>query len=199
MLGVLVSAIPALFFSLFSFWRKLKEDYVPNSVFSSYILIFVGGLLGLSVSRFVKDLNSFWLISVGGFVSTLIASKLYRLRFFEIFEAATVSFLAFGTIYAALNLLFDFSSEAFGVLAVVACLLALYFILDTHYKSFSWYRSGKVGFSGLTVAGIGFLARAIIALTFPNMLSLSGTIDTMLSAGVAFSAFAAIVFLARGV
>ncbi len=85
-----------------------------------------------------------------------------------------------------------------GVL-IISVLLFAYLLLNMHYKTFSWYRSGRVGFSGLTILGTFFLIRAAIAIFFPNMLSFTGIFDAIISGLISFAAFIAVFNLSRKV
>jgi len=68
-------------------------------------------------------------------------------------------------------------------------IIGLFYFLETKYKKISWYRSGRVGFSGLTTAAIFFLLRAAISPFYPNLLTFSGSFEYLFSGLVAFILF----------
>ena len=88
------------------------------------------------------------------------------------------------------------SLTSFLAFFAVACLLTLFAYLDASYKNFSWYRSGRVGFSGLTTLGVLFLLRAAFASFFPDVISFV-KYEAILSGVAAFVIFLAIFNLAR--
>jgi len=51
-------------------------------------------------------------------------------------------------------------------------LIGIFQYIDMHYKNISWYRSGKVGFSGLAITAIFFLTRIIVSVFYPQTLSI---------------------------
>ena len=78
------------------------------------------------------------------------------------------------------------SRSAFVVGLLLVC---LYVTLNNYYKQFPWYKSGRVGFSGLVVLGSGFLIRSVVSLVYPNMIFFIGRVDAVLSAAIAFLFF----------
>jgi hypothetical protein len=79
-------------------------------------------------------------------------------------------------------------------------LLAIYIFykyIDARYKRYTWYRSGKVGFSTLTAAAILFLLRALAGLAVGDMLSFIGKGDIILSAVLSFVLFLSIYNLGK--
>ena len=197
----LIGLTIGIFGFLFFFWKRTKEDYSSNEIFSfAFTLlgsILLGSLLGYFISsRFslkssVFNLSGLWFW--GGFIFGCLGFSLayfkFKLRFFETLEAGTVGFLFF-----YLSILLSFSLQVTDIklllfVALQALLISLFFFLDSRYKSFSWYKSGKIGFTGLTILGIFFLMRAIVALLDPSMLSFVGKVDAIVDSLVAFAFF----------
>jgi hypothetical protein len=89
--------------------------------------------------------------------------------------------------------------SAISLLAAVATLILIvtFYFFETKYKNFSWYKSGKVGFSGLAVLGIFFLVRALVALSFSFVLSFAGKFESVFSGITAFLFFLGVFNLAR--
>ena len=119
------------------------------------------------------------------------------MRGYETAEAAGVAilpwiFLVFITDSIMNQSIYSFFYALTAVLAGI-----IYLILNSKYKEFSWYASGRVGFAGLTAIGIFFLLSGIIAFIFPDMLSFVGKIDALISGMVAFVVFLSVFNLAR--
>ncbi len=187
----------SLILYLFMFWRQLKDDYVSNQIFTTgFFAIFLAVFLGYGSYRFFPNWW-FWSGFVGVFLSVLFNSRRFRMRTIEVLEAVVIGFLP---VLGAIALS-DFISrdESASLYAVLVCLvlIVLFYILNSTYKSFSWYRSGRVGFAGLATVGIVFLLRALVAIKLPDMVSFAGKPDIYLSGAVSVSAFATLIYLAR--
>ena len=76
--------------------------------------------------------------------------------------------------------------------------MGFFFYLDSRYKRFVWYKSGKAGFAGVMTLGVYFLARGAIAMAFPFMISFVGKYDAILSGSFALVCFLLIYILSRG-
>lgn len=186
-----------MFFLLYLFWKKLKEDYAASIIFTTAVYSSIGVLAGYLVSlRFFSEWWFYWevLFLVAGL---LIGVLRFRLRVFEILEAATVSFLPWFSFIFLKDSILNQSilSLLFSIFLMI--LLAFFFFLDKHYKRFTWYKSGKIGFSGMTTLGTLFLIRALVGAFNLPMLSFVGKSDSILSAIISFSAFLMVYNLSR--
>jgi hypothetical protein len=178
---------------LFFFWRRLKEDYSSSLIFSSGLTIIVAVLIGVGLSKIFSGLVRpgkvfvprelwFW----GGYLGFLagfgLALRRFKIKSVETFEAGVLGllFLLLLVYIKSLSLVF--------VLATVAVLLIFRFF-ESKYRRFGWYKSGRVGFSGLAAAGIFFLARMIISVSVPGATSVVGKVDLVLSGVSAFLLF----------
>lgn len=196
MLSVLLNTLGVLVF-LFIFWRRLREDYVPGMIFTTSFYILTGVFAGILFSFYFISDWWFWLSILGFALGLGLGVLRFRLRFFETLDALVPG----GFFWLSMHYLKDSISSsdlpsliAFAVLFV---LMVLFFILDGRYKRFSWYKSGRIGFAGLTMLGVFFLIRAVIAATFPHVLSFVGTTDIIVSSTFAFFAFLSVFNLAR--
>ena len=186
-----------IFIFLFFFWKRLKEDYLSSQIFTSAFYVVLAILLAKALSlRFFPN-YWFWAALAATALAIAIGILRYHLRAFEALEAVGVGLLP----WLGLTFLADFannSASPSGLSAlVVASLIVLFFFLDARYKSFAWYKSGRVGFAGLTVLGIFFLIRAAVAAFFTNMLSFMGPRESILSGTIAFVLFLTVFNLAR--
>jgi hypothetical protein len=200
----LVSFLSLIFIFLFIFWARLKDDYDSKKLFSAgfYIVSFI--YLAFFINKFFifPHLTRNFMFNPSGswfwfmFLSILISLSFIIIKYkFKLFE--TVDVLVFGILTASMpieayfliitkNFLFLYQ------LLFLISLVTLYLILNTRYKKLAWYRSGRVGFSGLLTLGIFFLVKSIVAVFIPDMLFLAGKLDIVLSAAASFLSFFAL-------
>jgi len=186
----------------------LKEDYISSQIFGSAFIILFGFLVGLIGAKiffpflslsltFSQSGYYFWLCVLGVSIGYLISLWKYRFRFYETLEALGISLLVVYLIFIILDAFKNDSWSSLGYALVIFFNCGLFLFLDKKYKKFTWYRSGKVGFAGLTTFGVFFLIRALLALVFPFVLSFLGRIESILSAIIAFVFFLALFNLAQ--
>ncbi len=194
--NIILNALGLLVF-LFLFWKRLKDDYTSNQIFSTSFLILFAVIVSslISTNFFVNQM--FWLNFLAVSIGLTVGVLRYKLRIYESLEAAVISILP----WIGLRFLSDsITNSALPLLiasGVILLLILLFFVFDRHYKRFSWYKSGRVGFAGLTILGIFFLIRAVVAAAFGDVLSFWNVYDTILSAAVAFFAFLTVYNLAQ--
>lgn len=182
------------FIFLFILWKRLKEDYFDNQIFTTGFYIF--GLVGVAnlVSwYFLKD-YWFWLSLLGIFLGVIAGKFRFKLRYFEVLEACVVALFAPAImllIYDGIRFKHAFS---FFAISIIALFIGLYYIFSIRYRTFTWYRSGRVGFSGLAILGLFFLVRALVAIWFPHVISFVDR-DWLISGSLAFITFLALLNL----
>lgn len=182
---------------LFIFWKKLKEDYSSNIVFSLSFFILSGVLLGYLTSEYFFPHWFFWLEAFGAFLGFTIGIIKYNTRFFETFEALFIAFMPWLTLFYLAELI---NKPSLGIAVVTFLnfgLILLFDFVSTRYKNFSWYKSGKIGLAGLLTSGVFFLTRAAIASLLPSVVSFSGRSETVLSGVCAFTIFLLIYNLSK--
>lgn len=182
---------------LFIFWRKLREDYPGHQIFTSAFYILAGMVIGALLAQRFFGPWWFWSAFAGTLLGLGISQLRFRFRFFENFEALVLGLLPWMSFYYLSDSIKTSSVFSFGAFVFVVGLIGLYYYFDKHYKTFSWYRSGRIGFSGLTVAGTFFLARALFASIFPFVISFVSSYEVILSAVTAFTFFLLTFNLAR--
>lgn len=196
-----MTSILTIFFGFLVFtflvWRRLKEDYSQEQIFGLGFLTVFGLALGYFLAKNLAP--NFWLWGeiVGILLGFVLAIFKFRLRFYETFEAIILGFLAWFGLFWLVVFLKTPAITSFLATLLVLCLLVLFGLLEANYKDFSWYRSGRIGFSGLTVAAIFFLARAAIASFSPAFLSFAGKSEVFISGSVSFIIFLLVYNLAR--
>ncbi len=188
-LQVIAFAVSLLTFQFF-FWRRLHEDFDHRIIFRSGTLMVAGFAIGSVLSALIIPVFFptskvfaytglwFWGAIVGVAIGFLVSQRVFKLPFYEMLEASVVGFL-FAIPFVTREFLYAIPS------------LIAYYILLNKYKSFSWYKSGKVGFAGLATLGIFFLVRSILALIGERMLVFTGIgkVEVVLCAAVAFLCF----------
>lgn len=175
---------------LFLFWRRLKEDYVVEPIFSSALIILATTLIaGFSFTFLPYDQTWFWGACLGYFVSLQFVVNKYKFRFFELYEASSRAlFVLLGYSYLSHWLINRSSYSLYGFLLILA-LFVLFAIFERNYRKFTWYKSGKIGFSGLMTIGIFFLVRALLGMFEIPMISLVGKLEFILSGIASFMHF----------
>lgn len=197
MLMEAVFAIVGVFVFLFLFWRRLREDYDSEQIFSTCFYIFILMAIGEMISVRFFPLWWFWIEFTASLVAIGLASFRLKLRFFEILEAGILAFLPWLDLLFLKSFLENLNLMNGLYTVLIYFIILLFFYFDSHYKKFTWYKSGRVGFSGLSVMGIFFLIRAGIALKFSHVLSFVGNIEPLISALTAFIFFFGVYNLSR--
>ncbi len=185
---------------LFLIWRRLREDYTSNKIFSfGFVLsgcLFVGFILGLFLQSkilypAVFNPSGLWFWFSFVFISLGFVYSFYviKFQFFETLEAVGLAFLFWLFVVFLINSIIFVDLKLLMFSIFVGVLIAFFYFVDTRYKSFLWYKSGRVGFSGLIIFAIFFLARSVVALINPNMLSFIGRFDAIISAIASFAFF----------
>ena len=128
----------------------------------------------------------FWGAIAGVSLGFLSAQRTFKLPFYESLEATVVGFL-FAIPFLTREVIYAIPS------------LLVYYVLLNKYKSFEWYKSGKVGFAGLATMGIFFLIRSLLALVGGSVLVFTGIgrVEVVLCAALAFLCFFAVYNLSE--
>jgi len=182
---------------LFSFWKRLREDYSSEQIFSTSFLSLIGIILGVISANFLLANFWFYLGLLGGVIGLFIGVLKYKLRIFETLEAGILGGLVLIFFVFLYNFISQRSFSSGFFLLVSLSAIVLFDFLNKNYKNFSWYASGRVGFSGLTVAGLFFLTRSLVAYKFPYVLSFVGNYEVYLSGIIAFVMFLLLFNLSR--
>ncbi len=194
--NILVTLFGTVVF-LFLFWKRLKEDYAAGIIFTVSFYILSGLLIAsLFASRFFPAWF-FWLGIVGMTLGLGLGILRYKVRFFESFEAIVIGGLPWLSFVYLKDSVASKSLTSFLAFLAVLVFIYLFYYLDTHFREFTWYKSGKVGFAGLASLGCVFIARATTSLFGVNVLSFSGNYEPFVSGSAAFVCFILVVNLSR--
>lgn len=183
---------------LFIFWKRLREDYSSEIIFKTAFNILIGILIGFLIFLKFPLIGFFWPVFIGSLMGFSFSLFRFKIKFFETFEAFTIAlfpwigftFLLDSVIHSSLNSFFAF-------IAILIFVFIAYY-LDTHYKNFTWYKSGKVGFAGIVTLSIFFVIRSTLAIFEIHMISFVDLkIEAVISAAAAFICFILLFNLAR--
>lgn len=200
MLANVATAFFGVLIFLYIFWKRLKEDYAANIIFSVSFYILLGITVGWLIAvRLLPDWF-FWISATGAALGLGLGMLRYRVKFYESTEALGVGVLPWLSFLYLRNSVERSSLVSFLTFLVVLVLIYLFYYLDTHYREFTWYASGKVGFAGLCVVGLLFLARTTASLLGISMLSFIGNlrIEAAFSGVAAFVCFVLLYNLSKG-
>lgn len=156
---------------LFLFWQKLKEDYVATQIFTSASYVMFFALVCFCIAYIVNPKAWFWLEVIGCIGGLAVAVKRQRIRPTEIMEAFVAATLP---VFTGINIIYYLKPGLFEFIFIPILLVILniiFLFLKSHYKKFTWYKSGRVGFASLAILIIFFLSRTILAIFFDNVLS----------------------------
>lgn len=186
-----------LFVFLFVFWKRLKEDYISSQVFSTSFSIVLGIILFNILARIFFPTWWFWASFVGVLAGFVVGLLRFKLRVLETIQALLIALLPWLGLNYLVHAIGNSNLISFLASMTVWLLIGFYLLVEAHYKKFTWYQSGKVGFSGLATAGLFFLTRAAVAVFINDVISFSGKSEPYLSAIVAFVFFLALFNLVR--
>jgi hypothetical protein len=188
LVNIAITLLGVLIF-LFIFWKRLKEDYASEIIFQSATFIILGIFVGSFLSSRLFPVWFFWASLLGGSVGLTLAIIKFKIKFYESLEAFIIASLPWLSLVFLANSVATSSLSSFLAFLAILFMVFLSYFLDTHYKSFTWYRSGKIGFAGIATASLVFLIRAILAIGGVSMLSFVGKSEAIISGVMAFCGF----------
>lgn len=194
--NILVSLVGILIF-LFVFWRRLKEDYSSEIIFSSAFLMILGVIFGVLVTSVTLPSWWFWGAVLGMSLGVAVSALKIKLRFYETLEACVLASLPWVILIFLTHSIVESSLFSLLFSVLTASLFLLFYYLNENYKDFTWYKSGRVGISGLFVLGVFFIIRALVSTFSPFVLSFVGKADTIISGAYAFIVFLLLYNLAK--
>ncbi len=182
---------------LFIFWKRLKEDYASDIVFKSATYILACFLLGYVLSLKYLPQAYLYFIFLGVLIGVWLTIFKLKIKFYELTDAVIIAFLPWLSLTFFKDSIQSSSFVSFIAFLYVLLIIFLYYYFDTHYKEFSWYKSGKVGFSGMAALAIIFLTRSLVAVLGISVLSFVGRFEGIIAGALAFAAFLLLYNLGR--
>src|SRR3990167_5372358 len=167
---------------LFLYWKKLKEDHVAETIFASGYMV-VGGIFAAYFLAF-KFFPGwiFWTEILAIFLAFSFGVYKFKMRPFETLDGLIVSLLPWFSLSFLKDSVVNSSLNSFISFVAVLIFIFIFYFLDMRYKKFTWYKSGKIGFSGLATLSVFFLTRASTSLKLPHMLTSTSTYGSALKA-----------------
>ena len=175
----------------------MKDDYASGIIFevATYILLGIAVLYLVGLKLFPGWF--FWTSIIGAAGGLALGILRFRLRFYESMEAVAVGLMPWLAFIFLKDSVVSSSLSSFLAFLSILLIIFIFYFLDTHYREFTWYRSGKVGFAGLSTLAIIFAARSAIALAGVRVLTFSGRFEAIVSGAMAFICFILIYNLSR--
>jgi hypothetical protein len=166
----------------FIVWKRLKDDYLNYQIFNSYLLVVILIIIGnFIVKNYISNII-FWMDVTAVLIGVFYAFVKYRMRFIETSEAFLVSFLLYLNVYY-FDYMFIMKDYRIILISLVTLLsFATFFIFEKLYKSFTWYKSGKIGFSGYAAFFIFMVTRALFSYFFKDLPFYGFYYDSLFSA-----------------
>lgn len=161
-------------------WKKLKDDYHYEKIFN-FSFIILGVLLLFSLIA-VNLLPSyiFWMQFAGVGVGFGLAMYLQKIKFYESFNALVISILPWFSLSYLNRAIINSNLNDFIIFWLGLFLVFTFFFIESYYRKLIWYKSGRVGFSGLLVSGIFFALQLFF---------LGSLVEKLISTAIAFGFF----------
>lgn len=185
---------------LFIFWKKLKEDYSSEIIFKTALSLFIGAaILWILATKFF--VQWFLFAGISGAILGLWFSVVYfKVRFYETLDALVIGSLPWLSFFFLSDSVVNFSLSSFLGFLVILIFIFIFHYLGVHYKEFPWYKSGRIGFAGLTILALVFLVRSVIAIIgIPVLSFVDLRYEAVVSGSLVFICFLALYNLGRQV
>lgn len=166
---------------LFLLWKTLKEDYQYEKIFNLGLTAIFAYLLSLILLKFVYSQFWFWIIVFAISLSIFFVSKRQKMKFFEVFDAISVSFLPWVALFFIEDSIVKSSLSSFLAFWITLISIFFYYLLKSYYRSFSWYKSGRVGFAGIVTLFLLFVVRFVTSFFNLSILTYAGKYEMYLS------------------
>ncbi len=196
LLSILLGITGVLLF-LYVFWKRLRDDYSSDIIFQVSTTVLLGNALGLVVAKIFLPSYFFWLSMLGILIGFLLMFFKFKLRLFETLEAIILAGLPMISLMFFKDSVINSSLYSFLGFVGTLVLIFISYWLDLNYKSFNWYKSGRIGFAGLLSGAVFFMIRSIVAGFGISVVSFTGTIDIVLSGSVFLILVGLLVYLGR--
>lgn len=166
-----------LFLFFFLLWKRLKDDYSYEKIFNLAVIILIGLLVSFLFSQKFLTGFWFWIEVVGIVLGFIFGIKSQKIKFIESFEGLVIGLLPWLGFYYLSDAILNYNLISFLYFWLTAISIFLFFFLDSQYKKFTWYKSGRVGFSGILTLAVFFILRAGLFYNKIIEVCLSGTIS----------------------
>ena len=199
MFEMVIANILGIFILIFLFWLRLKDDYHYEKIFNLVSFVLAGILIGFISLKFLPSVYWFWVYLIAIIASFTVGIIKLKIRFFESLDSLVISLLPYFGLYLLSQSIKNYSLSSFIGFWIVTVFVFLYFFVDANYRKFTWYKSGRVGFSGLLVAGLFFVVRSVLSVFFVDGPTIIGQLDIYISASFSFVSFLLLFNLSKKV
>ncbi len=178
---MVIANILGLFLFFFLIWSSLKDDYHYEKVFNLGFSGIFAILLSNFVSRYIYQEYWFWITILFLTAAFLAVVKKQKMKFFETLEAYFVGLSPWLALVYLADSITKSSLASYVAFWASLIFIFIYFYFKSHYRSFNWYKAGKVGFSGIVTLLIYFLFRTIVSFFNNSVVSMAGKYEIYLS------------------
>lgn len=196
LVNVLVAIFGILIF-LFVFWKRLKDDFSSEIIFRTAAAILIGIGLGWLISYIFAPIYFFWSSTLFALLTMFLMQRKFKLRFYETLEALIMASMPWLALIFLENSIKTSSMMSFLAFTATLVLIFLSYWFDVNYKNFTWYKSGKIGFAGLTTSFLFFLIRFVLATFGLSMLSFVVKFEFIFSGVVTLASLILLITLGR--
>lgn len=194
---MLIANIFAGIVGIYLYWKRLKEDYSAEKIFDSGL-----GVLSFTLLVYFGSyhfLNQFWfgLTTLCFLLALFIVSNRVKIKYNEILDASLVLVFPLLSSFFFVDSIRRSSLSSFIAFWILLVLIFFFYFLNTLYRSFSWYKSGKIGFSSLVVFGLLFIFRGLTSIFYKDVASFSGNLEIYISTSFVIIFFLLLFNLAR--
>lgn len=195
--SMVIANILGIFILFYFLWSKLKDDYQYEKIFNLAFFILFGFALGSIASKYVFSGYWFWMDLIGILLGFIIGTKKQKMKFFESFEGLVIGLLPWVSLIFLSDSIKNSSLTSFLAFWVTLICIFIFFFVASHYRSFTWYKSGRVGFAGTLTALLFFIFRIIASIFSKSVVSLSGSLEIYISSSIVLILFLLIYSLSR--
>lgn len=182
MFRMLIANILGVILLFFLLWKRLKDDYHYEKIFNLGSIVLIGVVVVDVATRYFLQNYWFWIQVVVILALFLWVLSKQKLKFFESLDALIIGLLPWLGLGYLVDSIKNSSLSSFLSFWIILLFIFAYFFLDSQYRRFTWYRSGRVGFAGVVVACLLFISRIILYLIYPQTTSYVSIYDPYLSA-----------------
>lgn len=184
------------FLFLYIFWKRLRDDYSSEIIFSTGTTSFLSEIVFWYLSTLLAPDYFFWLAFLGAIVGLFIGIYRFRMKIFETLDAFILASVPTLTILFLVHSVRNSSFVSFISFLVTLFLIFVFYVVDLNYKKMRWYKSGKIGISGLITMLTFFVIRAVTSLAGIDVLTFTGY-ELYFSIGVVILVGVGIFYLAN--
>ena len=187
MFEMIIANLLGIILLFFFLWKKLKEDYHFEKIFNlAFTILFFQIIASIIANKFFLD-YWFWINLTGivlGFVISIIRQKM---KFFESYDGLVIGLLPWFSFTFFAQAVHNSSLINFIGFWIILVLVFTFLFLDSQYRKYTWYKSGKVGFSSVVTSFLFFAIRSVLGIFFAGSASLLPNFESYLSGAFAFS------------